>query len=99
MLAVSPDRNRDSRRSGRGLTAHMEFPDETSRFDASRALWVWLACGLVLTLTCPPLASAQTLLGAAPLWLIGLPVVSLVLIAMGRSIGIQSGRVAFRPGD
>lgn len=51
---------------------------------ATRALWVWLACGLVLTLTCPPLAAAQTLMGALPLWLVGLPAVSLASVLIAR---------------
>ncbi len=64
-------------------------PDEAPGFAVPRALGVWLACGSVLTLACPPLASAQTFLGSAPLWLVGLPAVALALILSARRIPLR----------
>lgn len=80
-----PDRSRDWGRSHSSQASQSSQLLGAPRFNASRALWMWLACGLVLTLTCPPIAAAQTLFGALPLWLVGLPAASLALVAMGNA--------------
>lgn len=46
---------------------------------AIRALACWLVLGTILLITCPPLWSAQTLVGALPLWLVVLPAMALAL--------------------
>jgi len=50
----------------------------TLRLRAHRVFALWLGCGLALLLTCPPLAGAQTVLGAVSLWLVVVPAISLV---------------------
>jgi len=76
---------RDWRRSHSEPTVGLPKRHGATRFSASSALWVWLACGLVLTLTCPPIAAAQTWFGALPLWLVGLPAASLAVVMAGNA--------------
>ncbi len=77
------DPRRDWRRSHGQRVEESSKPHGMPRFSASSALWIWLACGLVLTLTCPPISAAQTWFGALPLWLVGLPAASLVALTPG----------------
>ncbi len=79
----SKDPRRDRRRSHSQRLGESSPLQRTPMFSASRALCVWLACGLVLTLTCPPISAAQTWFGALPLWLVGLPAASLVALTLG----------------
>ncbi len=51
---------------------------------AIRALTCWLGFGTILLMTCPPLWSVQTVAGALPLWLAGLPAASLACVAIAR---------------
>jgi len=83
-LQFGADRCRDWRHYHSGPTTQSSQL-RASRFNASRALGVWLVCGLVLTLTCPPIAAAQTWFGALPLWLVGLPSASLAVVALGNA--------------
>ncbi len=83
VLQPGAEPGRDWRRAHGRPAADARIPHRAARFSASSALWIWLACGLVLTLTCPPISSAQTWFGALPLWLVGLPAASLVAITMG----------------
>lgn len=79
------DLRRDWRRSHTQRVEQSSTLRGTPPFSASRALWVWLACGLALTLACPPLAEAKTVFGALPLWLVGLPAASLVVLLAGNA--------------